>query len=70
MYVIDCFTAETPHGKSMWTKLNVLSLICFVPLYQNPKIKICHMVVSEHPEVIEWRRRLIAIDVIESKEAA
>ena len=52
MYVIYCFTAETPHGKSPWTKQNVLSLIRFVPLDQTPKINICHMVASEHPEVI------------------
>ena len=30
----------------------------------------CHMVASEHPEVIDWRIRLIATDVIDSEEAA
>ena len=49
---------------------NALSLISFVLLDQIPKIKICHMVASEHPELIEGRRRLIATDVLESEEAA
>ena len=30
-----------------------------------PKIKICHMVAKNHPEVIEGRQRLIAVDVID-----
>ena len=30
-----------------------------------PKIKICHMVAKKHPEVIEGRQRLIAVDVID-----
>ena len=34
------------------------------------KIKICHMVAKDHPEVIEGRRRLIAVDVLESEETA
>ena len=50
MYVIDRFTAETPHDKSPRTIF--LFLLCFVPLDQTPKIKICHMVASENPEVI------------------
>ena len=70
MYVMDRFTAETPHGKSLWTENNVLSLICFVLLDQSPKIKICHMVASEHPEVIEGRRQLIATYVFDYEEAA
>ena len=70
MYVIDRFTANTPHGNSLQTKQNILSLIRFVPLDQIPEIKICHMVASEHPEVIEGRRRLIATDVLDSEEAA
>ena len=53
IYVIDRFTAETPHGNSPWTNQFFLSLISFVSLDQIPKIKICHMVASEHPEVIE-----------------
>ena len=28
------------------------------------------MVAKDHPEVIEGRRRLIAVDVLESEEAA
>ena len=51
-------------------KPNVLSLICFVPLDQTPKIKICHVVASEHPEVIEGRRQFIATGFIHSEEAA
>ena len=47
-----------------------LSLIRFVPLDQIPKIKICHMVASRHPEFIERRQRLIATDVLDSEEAA
>ena len=39
-------------------------------LEEIPKIKICHMVAKEHPEVIEGRRRLIAVDVLDSEEAA
>ena len=50
--------------------MKCLSLICFVPLDQIPKIKICHMVASEHTEVIEGRRRLISMDVLDSEEAA
>ena len=65
MYVIYRFTTKTPHGKSPWTKRNVLSLIRFVPLDQIPKIKKCHMVTSEHFELIEGRRRLIATDVLD-----
>ena len=34
-----------------------------------PKINICHMVAKDHPEVIEGRRRLIAVDVLDSEEA-
>ena len=49
-------------------KKNILSLIRFVSLDQTPKIKICHMVTSEHPEVIEGRRRLIATEFLESEE--
>ena len=40
----------------------------FFSLDQIPKIQICHMVVNEHPEVIEWRRRLISVDVCESED--
>ena len=70
MYIIDRFTAEITHGKSPWKKWNVLPLICFVPLDQIPKIKIFHMVASEHPEVIKGRQQLIATDVLDSEEAA
>ena len=70
MYIIDCFNVETPNCKLPWTKHNILSLICFVTLDQIPKIKICHMVESEHPEVIEGRGQLIAKDVLDSEGAA
>ena len=32
IYVIYCFTAETPYGKYLWTKLIVLSIIGFVQI--------------------------------------
>ena len=41
----------------------------FFSLDEIPKIKICHMVAKDHPEVIEGRRRLIAVDVLDSEEA-
>ena len=47
-----------------------MSLVRFFSLEEIPKIKICHMVAKDHPEVIEGRRRLIAVDVLESEEAA
>ena len=40
----------------------------FFSLKEIPKIKICHMVAKEHPELIEGRRRLIAVDVLDSEE--
>ena len=46
MYVIACFTAETPHGKSLRMKKNVLSLVRFVFLDQITNIKIFHMVAG------------------------
>ena len=70
IYVIDSFTAETPNVNSLWTKRNILSIIYFVPLDQTARIKICHMVASEHPDVIEGRRRLIATNVLYSEEAS
>ena len=66
--IIDRFSAYTPCGKSQWMKQKVFSLVCFVALDQIPKIKICHMVVSEYPEVIEGRQRLILVDVLEPEE--
>ena len=65
---MDCYATDTPHGKSL-LKI-VLSLIRFVSPDQISKIKICHMVASEHTEVIEGRRQLIATDVIDPEEAA
>ena len=46
-----------------------MSLVRFFSLHEIPKIKICHMVAKEHPEVIEGRRRLIAVDFLDSEEA-
>ena len=43
-------------------------LIYFVTLEQIPKIKIFHIVASEHPEVVEGRWRFIATDVLDSEE--
>ena len=45
-------------------------LLVFFSLDKIPKIKICHMVAKDHPEVIEGRRRLIDVDVLDSEEAA
>ena len=42
----------------------------FFSLDEIPKIKICHMAAKDHPEVIEVRRRLISVDVLDSEEAA
>ena len=52
------------HGQR---KMSCLLLI--FSLDEIPKIKICHMVAKYHPEVIEGRRRLIAVDVLDSEEA-
>ena len=65
MSIIDCFDAETPHDKSLWTKKY---LICFVSLDQIPKINICHMFAITNPEVIEERQQLIAMDALNSEE--
>ena len=42
----------------------------FSSLDEIHKIKICHMAAKEHPEVIEGRRRLVTVDVIDSEEAS
>ena len=42
----------------------------FFSLDEIPKIKICHMVANDHPEVVEGRKQLIAVDVLDSEEAA
>ena len=44
-----------------------LSFVFF--LDKIPKIKICHMVAKEHPEVIEGGQYLIAVGVLEYEEA-
>ena len=46
-----------------------LSLVRFFSLDEIPKIKIFHLAAKEHPGVIEGRRRLIAVDVLDSGEA-
>ena len=46
-----------------------VSHFCFPP-FPNTQYKICHMVASEHPEVIEGRRRLIDMDFPDSEEAS
>ena len=42
----------------------------FFSLDEIPNIKIRHMAAKEHPVVIEGRRRLIAMDVLNSEETA
>ena len=61
---------DTPEGKSPWTKQNVLSLLYFVSLDHIPKLKLFHMVASEHPEIIGGMRQLIFTDVLDPDEAA
>ena len=70
MCIIDRFVEEAPTCKSPWTKKHVLSLVRFFSLDEIPKIKICFMVANEHTEVIDGRRQLISVDVLESEEAA
>ena len=38
--------------------------------WPNDQDKICHMVASEKPEVIEGKRRLISVEVVQPGEAA
>ena len=66
--IIDYFSADNPHGKSLLTNRNVLFLVRFISIDQIPKIKILYMVASEYPEVIEGCRRLIATGVIDPEE--
>ena len=47
-----------------------MSLVRFFSLDEIPKIKICHMVAKENPDVIEGRQRLIALVVLDSDEAS
>ena len=69
MCIIESFFEEAPPGKSPWIKEKKLSLV-FSPLEKIPWIKIYHMVAKEHPEVIDGRGRLIAVDVLDSEEEA
>ena len=68
MYIMYHFTTKTSHGKSLWTKKNVLSLI-FFPLTKSLR-KQFRMVASEHTGVLEGRQRLIVMVVPDSEEAA
>ena len=68
--IIDRCFREAPPSKYPRTKENVLSLVRFLDLDKIPRIKIFHMLAKEHPEVIEVRQRLIAVDVLDSEEAA
>ena len=52
------------HGQGFF-----LSLVRFFSLDEIPKIKICHMVAKENPEVIDGRRQLIAVDILDSEES-
>ena len=70
MCVIERFIEGGPPGKSPRTEENVLSLVRFYSLEKIKNIKICHMVAKEYPEVIEGRGRLIAVDGLDSEEAA
>ena len=70
MCIIDRFFREAPPGESPWTKENVMYLVRFFSLDKITKIKICHMVSKDYPEVIEARQQLTAVDVLESEETA
>ena len=70
MYVIGRFAAETSCVQSPWTKQNVFNLGFLVSLDQNTKIKICHMVSSEHIEVIKGRLQFITTYVLVYEEAS
>ena len=70
MCIIESFVEDDPPGKSPWTKQNVFSLVNSFSLDKIPKLKICHMVAKEHPEVIGGRQRLIDVGVLDSEEAA
>ena len=41
----------------------------FFSIDEITKNKICHMIAKEHPEVIEGRQRLIAVDILDTEEA-
>ena len=51
-------------------KKNVLYIIIFLSLEKTPKINISHMIAKEHPEMIERKQLLIAVDVLDSEQAA
>ena len=69
MCIIDCYFKEALPGKSPLEKTKCFVSRSFFSLDEIPKIKICHMLVKEHSEVIEGRRRLIDMDVLGSEEA-
>ena len=54
---------------SLRVRSNIFCL-SFFSLDQIRKIKICYMVVSENPDLIEERRRLIAKIVLDPEDAA
>ena len=68
MSIIYIFVSENPDGKYPWTIF--LSLIYFFALGQSNKIKIRHMVASKGTKVIEWRRQLIATEILDPEDAA
>ena len=62
MSIIDFFVEEAPSGKSSLKKMVCLLFVFFLKISM---IKVCHMVSKEHPEVIEGRQLLIAVDILE-----
>ena len=70
MCSIERFSKEAPPGKSLWKKENILSLVHFFSPDEITKIKICYMVAKEHTAVIEGRRRLIAVGILDSEVEA
>ena len=66
MFIIDCFFEDTPLGKSPWTFLALIRS----PSWPNTQDKYTPYGSKGNVEVIEGRRWLIAVDVIEYEEAA
>ena len=69
MCIIERFAKDATPDKSPSTKKCFVSR-SFFSLDEISKIKICHMVAKELPEVIEGMQSLIAVDVLDYEDAA
>ena len=63
MSIIGSVLSAPKQSKSPWSKLILLLLTPFVPLKQIPKLKICHQLASENPEVIVGEINMVDSDV-------